>query len=254
MTRLCLALFLLAPLFAQEQKKPETPAPQGTKVIILKYADPNRVANLLQILGCCIRADSDLHALVVSTSPSGMAAIEDAVKRLDVPESASQDFELTAYYVVGATDENPAAGAQPLPAVPKDLDSVVAQMRNTFPYKAYHLLDTLVLRTRAGRGAATSGMPSGNPMRGCEATFCLSEFRITSASLGPDGMTIRIDGLHAGVRRLLPATSGSSQSNSVNLGIDTEVDLKEGQKVVVGRVGMDNNQALFLVLTARLAN
>jgi hypothetical protein len=251
MRRLSLALLLCAPLFAQEQKKPETPAPQGTKVIILKYADPNRVANLLQILGCCIRADSDLHALVVSTSPTGMAAIEDAVKRLDVPESASQDFELTAFYVVGGPDENPAAGAPPLPAVPKDLDSVIAQLKSTFPFKAYHLLDTLVLRTRAGRGASTSGTPS---LRGCESTACVSEFRIGSASLGPDGTTIRIDNLHAGIKRLLPAASGLTQSNSVTLGIDTEVDIKEGQKVVVGRVGMQDNQALFLVLTAKVAN
>jgi len=37
-----------------------------------------------------------------------------------------------------------------------------------------------------------------------------------------------------------------------NLGLDTDIDIKEGQKVVVGRLGIERNQALFLVLTAHI--
>jgi hypothetical protein len=38
------------------------------------------------------------------------------------------------------------------------------------------------------------------------------------------------------------------------LGLDADVDIKEGQTVVEGRVSMGKDQALFLVLTARVVN
>jgi len=36
------------------------------------------------------------------------------------------------------------------------------------------------------------------------------------------------------------------------LKLSASVDLKEGQKVAVGRIGVSHDQALFLVLTARV--
>jgi len=37
-----------------------------------------------------------------------------------------------------------------------------------------------------------------------------------------------------------------------NLSLSASVDLKEGQKVVVGRIGVAHDQALFVVLTAHV--
>jgi len=36
------------------------------------------------------------------------------------------------------------------------------------------------------------------------------------------------------------------------LGIQTDLDIKEGQKVVVGRLGISHDQALFLVMMAKV--
>jgi len=35
--------------------------------------------------------------------------------------------------------------------------------------------------------------------------------------------------------------------------MNADLDIKEGQKVVVGKISMNPNEAMFLVLTARVA-
>jgi hypothetical protein len=42
------------------------------------------------------------------------------------------------------------------------------------------------------------------------------------------------------------------QWSGQNLGISTDLDIKEGQKVVVGRLGISHEQALFLVVMAKV--
>ena len=92
----------------------------------------------------------------------------------------------------------------------------------------------------------------------------MSQFSIRNATVSEDGTTVRIDRMHAGLR--IPFTrregvggdakAGSNAQRSVeyiNSGIDQDVDVKEGQKVVVGRSSLEGpQQALFLILTARV--
>jgi hypothetical protein len=241
------------PLAAQEQpKKAEDNKPQVQRVFILKYADPVSISQLLSIFGVQRSPNFTLHALAVSGSPDVMPAVEDAIKRLDVPAAAAQNVELNVYYLVGGDADIPSGGP-----VPKELDSVVVQLRNSFAFKTYRLLDTLTLRTRTGAGADTSGSP-GPVAPGGPAIS--TQFRMKSAGLSGDGSTLRIDGLKAGVR--MPVAAGGTNPSTPNgppyqymdLGLNADVDVKEGQKVVVGRLSVNKEQALFLVLTARVVN
>ena len=81
----------------------------------------------------------------------------------------------------------------------------------------------------------------------------MSQFSIRNTTVSEDGTTIRIDRMHAG---LIPSPEGVSAKESVeyiNSGIDQDVDVKEGQKVVVGRSSLEGpQQALFLILTAHV--
>ena len=65
--------------------------------------------------------------------------------------------------------------------------------------------------------------------------------------------------MHAGLRipmgqRTTDTKSGTRTSvDYMNTGIDQDVDVKEGQKVVVGRASLEGpEKALFLILTARV--
>ena len=107
------------------------------------------------------------------------------------------------------------------------------------------MLDTLTLRTRAGSSADTTGVLSA-PGSGAPR---LTQFSIRSATVSDDG-TIRINRMHAGLR--IPI-SNRGKVEYMNTGIDQDVDVKEGQKIVVGRASLEGpEKALFLILTAKV--
>jgi hypothetical protein len=250
MKRFVLAMMLLAlPLAAQQNdkkdEKPAPPPPQWTqKLFILKYADPRNVANLLGVFECRSTPNTEMHALAVTASPQTMPAVEEAIARLDIPGASSKNIELTMQLVVGSDGEAGVGGP-----IPKDLESVVTQLRNAFPFKNYRLLDVLTLRTRVGQRAGTDS--SGGAMQfGGVTKPVVSTFAIDSSSLGPDGSTVRLDRLRASSR--LPVEVAPGQFNSQELSLNTDVDIKEGQKVVIGRHGINREQALFLVLSAHV--
>ena len=241
MKRLFAVLALLAlPLAAQVNPLVGNTEPKVQKLFVLKYADPEQIRSLIGIFGN-VTPNSQMHALAVSATPEAMTAIDDAIKRLDVPSAASQNVELTAYLLIGSQGEN--AAASPLP---KDLDGVVAQLKTAFSYKNYNLMDVLSLRTRAGQQASTSGMGGAVQLDNVgRPSSVTTSFTIESANIASDG-TVRINRLSISSR-----VEGNGATPSASIRAD--VDLKEGQKVVVGKTGMTPNAAVFVVLTAHVA-
>jgi len=247
MRRVFLALLLLAlPLAAQEEKKAEAkPTATVQKLFVLKYADAQSVRSLLQVFRANIDANRELRVLAVDATPETMAAIEDAIKRLDVPSAAPTNIDLTVYLVVGHEGDSP-AGAVP---VPKDLDSVVTQLKSAFAFKSYSLLDVLALRTRTGQNASTTSSGGAVQTGPGNTQPVITQLRINSGGVGSDGTTLHLNNLNANIK--MPVNSGSGFSYQ-DLGLSTDVDIKEGQKVVIGRLGISKDQALFLVMTAKI--
>ena len=240
------AVLLAAPLMAQ------APAAEArvNKLVTLKNADPNSVAPMFNQWGVSIVPNNQIKTLSISGPPDKVAAVEAAIKKLD---AAPKTIELTVYFVVGGDQPTLAGGA-----VPQDLRDVITQLKGAFAFKDYKMLDALTLRTRAGSSADTSGiLNAANPPR-------MSQFSIRNSTVSEDGTTIRIDRMHAGLR--IPYTrregggtdakgaAGAQKSvEYINSGIDQDVDVKEGQKVVVGRSSLEGpQQALFLILTAHV--
>src|SRR6185437_10006165 len=241
MKRAVLAIFSLTlPLLAQTTSSQTEPPHRVTKLFVLKYADPERLYNSVRIFpDTQMIPNKEMHTLSVSGNSTQMPAIEDAINRLDVPASAPKNIDLTVYLIIGGEAEG---------TVPKDLEPVVAQLKNAFPFKAYRLMDLLTLRTRTGQRASTQSSGGAIYINGRPVPVETS-FRINSANTTPDGNTVRLDGMSANSK--VPYDVGNGFSFR-NLGLDTDIDIKEGQKVVVGRLGIERNQALFLVLTAHI--
>lgn len=239
------AVLLAAPLIAQP--KPEE---RVTRLITLRNMDPRAIQNLVGQFGVTVVSNDQMKTMTINGTASNLAAAEAIIKQLDV---APKTVELTVYFVVGSDQPNSMGGT-----VPQDLRDVIAQLKGAFSFKDYKMLDVLSLRTRVGSSAETSGiLNSASPPR-------MSQFSIRNTSLSEDGTTIRIDRMHAGLRipytnRAAGATdakgavAGQKLVEYVNSGIDQDVDIKEGQKVVVGRSSLEGpQQALFLVLTAHV--
>jgi hypothetical protein len=218
-----------APLWGQETVH---------KLVNLRYVDPHAAQNLLRNFGVQVQADRQMKVVALSGHKANVETAEAALLQLDKPNAALKDVDLTVYFVVGRDE----AGVGSVTAIPADLQSTVAALKQTFPYKAYELMDTLALRSRAGSRANTTGQIGGNR---------LTHFSVNSVNLEGEGM-IRIDGLNAGVRQL---QNLGSKSDYVDVsGVNTQVvDVKEGQKLVVGRASEGPGKALFLVLIAKVA-
>jgi hypothetical protein len=249
MKRVLLALMLLTvPLAAQEQKsdapaKPAAP-PNQTKVFILKYADPQAIRNLLAIFSAGVAANPEIHALAVTAPQDAMRSIEEAIAKLDVPAAAPKNFDFTVYLVVGTEAENIISAG-----VPKDLDGVIAQLKGAFAFKNYRLLDVLTVRARGGQTVNTRSS-GGSVQLSSVSKQVNSTFSIRSASLVPDGATIRLDRLSCQSKVPIEISPGNYSDETLSL--DTDLDIKEGQKVVVGRMGMSSQQAMFVVLTVKV--
>jgi hypothetical protein len=242
-----------APLSAQ-QTPTDKPADKGApaqvyqqKLFILKYADPQRLMEILRVFnstGASTVSNNEMHALAVSAPSSVMQAIEDAITKLDTPAAAPKDFDFTVYLVVGTEGENIG-----ISAMPKDLDSVVTQLRGAFPFKNYRLLDMLTIRSRAGQTVSTQSS-GGSVLLGNVNRPVSTTFRIGSATLSQDGNNIRLERMTCHTAVPYEESPGHYQQQSLQL--DSDLDIKEGQKVVVGRMGITNQQAMFVVITVKI--
>lgn len=230
---LLMLVLAVAPLCGQEN-----PNDNIARIVHLKYANPAAVYRLVQPFNVNTTPDQGLMVITLSGHRANVDAAENAIKELDVPGAAPKDVELTAYFVVGSDEATPVGSP-----IPSDLQSTVAALKQTFPLKSYSLLDALSIRSLAGSAANVSGRLSGNRF---------TTLSVRSVTVEPDGTTLKLDTLRAHLRT--PLVEGG-KTTYLDSGIDTDlVDVKEGQKLVIGRSSLEGSgKALFLVLIARVA-
>ena len=236
------------------------------KVFDVKHAQVPALADLVRSV--CQGKDTrvienpKLGAISVgTTTPSDMAAAEEIIKRYDVPRGVdipkgNRNIELVAYMLMAAPKGT--AGD----ALPAELDPVTKQLKAVFGYNDFRLLDSALLRAREGTQAGATGYAgSVNPTQpGRNSLYFL---RFNKASIVPSerGNTIKLNGFRFSIRvpdvpypsALQPASpNAAARPQFAELGFDTELDIREGQKVVVGKAKMNNaDSAFILVLTAK---
>jgi hypothetical protein len=220
-----------------------------TRVFQLKYVSPGRLAEMLGPFGTIhVSTVEPLKTITVRANPTMLAEFEKLVQRFDVPPPPVPNIDVTIYLMSAL--RQPAAST-----VPAELEGVVKQLKSTFSYKGFQLIDTQVIRVRAGQGGEASGVVEGQSVDGNKAINQV-KFRSASVSTDAKGHAIRIDGLKVGLK--IPVVSagaggGQKQYQYLDTGINTDVDIREGQKVVVGKANMDgSDRASIVVLTAKV--
>jgi hypothetical protein len=218
---------------AQEKpaRQPDASDNWPVKMFQVKYANVNQLRDVLNIFGAFISADTHLKVLTVRAPEKILTTIEESIKLLDVPPPPARNIELTAHLLIASSQADASA-------LPVDLDPAIKQLRAIFNYKGYRLLETLLLRTREDQAADLSGnLPSIDTHDPPVYTFHINSARITTD--GKDHV-FHINNLQLRIR---------------HTGITTDIDVREGQKVVVGKANMDNSDnALILVLTAKVVD
>ena len=204
-----------------------------TRIIPVKHQDLDQLERILLPFGAMMVTSRQMRVLTVSGPLHTVQAVEDAVRRLDVPPAAPKNIELTVY-LVSASQQ-----ATPQDNVPKELEPVTKQLKAAFSYQGFRVLDTVILRARDGRFAMATGevaMPRG--------TYSV-EAESVKVTPNTGGNLIRIDKLR--FRTQEPREGYWSK------GFATDIDVHEGQKVVVGKANIDgSSNTLVLIVTAKV--
>jgi hypothetical protein len=216
---------------------------QVQKIIEVKYRNPERIMRIIPQSNVLARADSEFHAIVVSGPAQMVAEYEEMVKKFDTPPP---NVELTGYLVSASSRE----AADDLP---KDLAPTAKQLHGLFAYKSYRVFQTLILRSRDGRGAQDSGtLPNSNSQY---------ELSYASASVSPgtpravhiDGIRLEISTPSGQLTATGPLTDKNGHLDSRRATVQSDIDMNEGQYVVVGKSSTNSSDdALILIVTAKV--
>jgi hypothetical protein len=221
-----------------EAKAAASPSPEARrgvrpgdvqKVFVLKHVHVNDLARLLSVFPAEISGmeRDTTRVLSVSASPAVVAAIEETIKRLDVPPPPIKSVEITAYVLECSTSGDTGT-------LPQDLQGVLVQLKKAFNYSGCGLARTLFARgSDDGRFAAEfNERAAGN--------YQLSGRVEVDSSVPP---IVRLRGMDLG------NFNGPQRSR-----LNGDVEVRDGQKVVLGRLGVtESGKDQIVVLTARVA-
>lgn len=93
------------PSTAQTQVTPKMLDPDPgwpTKVYSIRYVDYRYIYNLLAPIGVSVSGEPNLNAISVRGPEKTLAAVDDIIKRFDVPGNAPKNVDLTIYVVLGS--------------------------------------------------------------------------------------------------------------------------------------------------------
>jgi len=191
----------------------------------------------------------ELSLMIIHMFPENLAAMDEAIKRLDTPEASSPGIEFTVHILIASNGDG-ATGD-----LPSELGPVVKQLQSTLKYKSYNLMTSAIHRGKDGparvenSGIAESKLfavttPQGNPI--------FYEYSLGRISLdGAAAPTVQVGEFKFHMRVPLSVNQGGNQIVYEGVGFNTPVSVREGEKVVVGTTSM-GDKGLIVVLSAKV--
>jgi hypothetical protein len=225
----------------------------GERMIELKYLQGDRANRAIkfvnEVMGGRVRIvwEPVLRQLMIAGgSGDHMAQAEALLRKLDVPETRtpSKTLEFTIYLVGAYADATPVRGGP----MPVELDSVVKEMRAAFAYQSLGLLDTIPVRVTEGQQTQYNGILPGGAVLSSIKHFY--RVQIDHPQVQEDGKTVSTPGFAFTVE--VPAESTGLKAGES--GIRTDLTVRAGQKVVLGKIRLNDqaNSAVFLVVTVKV--
>jgi hypothetical protein len=242
-------------LWAQGIPPLQTPAPKvwHQKLFDIKYANVRDLYGFLYSSlhphGNVTRDDKMRVISVGSESEAVLQSAAEIIRRFDVPSAADagRNIEVVAHIMLAAPKG--ASGD----AVPTDLAPTVQQLKAVFGYNDFQLVDSAVLRTREGVGPRANGNASLAPgVAGMPNSSYELAFENVSLTSSDKGNIIRLNNFRFSIRSPEQGQVPGGVWTFTNIGFHTNLDLREGQKAVVGKSKIDgSDRALILVVSAR---
>jgi hypothetical protein len=263
------ALLSAAAAHAQPQQQPTpTPAPEDgqarrslrSRVFEIKHRDPRNLLGVLALLGSSVGGSTmsfneEFKTITVRDFPENISTIEEAIKRLDVPEPARPGVEFHVHILVAT---NRPFGGDAAAPYPDELGAVIKQLQTTINYKHYQLLTSQVLRTKeqGARQVTVKGVSELKLRPETEASKnpIFYEFRFENITLDAPtsgASKIQIGQFAFSMKVPLLVSAGTGALQYQDIGFHTPVSMREGEKVVVGTTSMED-KGIVVVLTGAI--
>jgi hypothetical protein len=218
----------------------------------LKYLQGDRANRAINFVSgimagrASIHWDPVLRQVVIIGNADHVAHAEELLRKFDVPEVRKpvKTFEFTIY-LLGAYPDPALTRGGPIPA---DLDSVVKEMRAAFAYKSFALLDAIPVNARSTSGVTEyEGILPSAAVRSALKYFY--KIVIGPPQLLEDGKTV----MTPGFRFTVDIPNHASGAKAGETGIQSDLTVREGQRVVLGKIRLDDgDSAVFLVVTVKI--
>lgn len=254
------AILLTAPsVWLQAQEAAPAPAAATTpqrvaKVVRVRPGDANHIAALVSSFGVAVQTSDRLGLITLAGHPDDVRRAEEAVLEIQAlsrraPIANANDVDLTVHFL-GIVDEDASPSTGPL-------REVVAELKKTFPFAGYKLLETIALRSRVGENAEVTGFLPEN--LGDETPPKRYNFaaKIGQIEQRESSNLIRFDWVRTTIRMPIPNVVKPGESNFTfeEIGINTALEIGDGKTVVVGKAGSSGaSRGYLLVLTAKVVN
>ena len=220
------------------------------RVFDVKNRMPEDLVPVIRLLtsgfkGAQLAASNEFRTITVRDFPENIAAIDEAIKRLDTPEVARPSIELRMHVLLasnsGATSNQ----------FPPELKDVMAELQTTLTYKDYALVTSIVQRTRDSRGYRTGYLEGRGTAEVSWPTQAGGvEKKISTYQFGAN--TVALTSTPAGAMEIqLGDFNFMLAGPGADAKIHSDVRIRDGEKVVVGTAGF-NDKALILVMTAKV--
>lgn len=257
---LCLALSSTALAQAQQtpqpQPSPESPGARAAlrnRVFEVKHRDPESLLSVLRLLGSgagAMSVSNEFNTITVRDFPENIATIEEAIKRLDTPVPPTPGIEFHVHILIATNAATPASGPYP-----QEVSDVVKQLQSTLSYKNYSLMTSAVLRAKEGpagfsnKGVADFRLMTEGAARNSPIFYDYLARQVRIDGTSPSTSAIQIGNFNFAMR--IPLETSTGVINYERVGFETPVNMREGEKVVVGTTTMQD-KGLIVVLSARI--
>ncbi|MFN0120578.1 MAG: secretin N-terminal domain-containing protein [Blastocatellia bacterium] len=231
-------------------------------IVEIKHQSAERIAEVIRILQSprgLVMSHPALRRITIRDYPENVLKIKAAIERLDVNERAStgqtpENHEVQLYLI--ATSRSSTVKSD----LPAGLEPVINQLQETLRYKGYRYITTFLNRVIEHDGVNGSGIT--DPMFPLAKDDNSKSFYKYSYNVMPNvdaagKKTLRLHNFSFQVSTpiLVGNSTGTNNIQYQDVGIKTAVQLREGEKVVVGTANLgSSDEAMIVVVAAKRLN
>ncbi len=201
-----------------------------------------------------ITQNQALKTITVRDCAWNFPVIEQALAKLDVPEQSPANMEFQLHLLAAS------AKAVEGPAMPKQLEPVVAQLKATLKYGHYRYVYSALNRITNGGRVDSSGVtgelfpappgvanPPGKPSF---YQYSLSNIKFTQDVAGKD--SVQVEQFRFGISVPIQIGESAGQVQYKDIGLTTPLSLRESEIAVVGTANISGaDEAMIVVVSVK---